>query len=64
MEFMTKYNRIAGIPPSMGQLPIEQHSNRFVDAIMLSVSGHAQSHHTGRRRFDPGMGIFDPRPSF
>jgi hypothetical protein len=41
MEFVTKYDSIAGIPSSMGQLAIEQHSNGFMDAIMPAVPGHA-----------------------
>jgi hypothetical protein len=41
MEFVTKYDGIAGIPSSMGQLAIKQHSNSFTDAIVPTVPAHA-----------------------
>src|SRR5512146_2911552 len=62
MEFLPKHKGVPIIPSPMGQLTIKNHSDGFMDAVVLTMPCRPQRDHARSRGFNPGMGVIDPGP--
>jgi len=57
-----KHQRVSIVPPTVGQLTIENHSNGLTNAIMLAMPRHLQCQYAQHSGLDPRMCASNPGP--